>query len=443
MKFYKLTALAKYKVLFFVFSLFFLNRIYAQFSAITCNVRYDNPNDYLHAWSVRKQALCEFLRSQNPDILGLQEVLLYQLIDLDSGLNLAGSQANRYAWIGVGREDGKDAGEFCPIFFNQSKYQLIAWETRWLSTTPDIPSRGWDAALPRIATVGKFQDKKTKREFVVINTHFDHIGKVSRLNSAKYLIDVSDTLINEGIPVILMGDFNSDPKSDPIRWIHASRKFKSVTQNLIQDPRGTFNGFKNQPGPEIDFIFYSANFDLKSARVDYTHRGKDLFLSDHFPVVAVFHDMLPTMNLSISYPGTWMVQKVRLQAEFPISDKKSLGFNLTRLNVLWQTLAVGAEYRYYSAVAKSSKNGFYGNAGFGLGKAESFNSGTFAAFSAGWVQQRFYGKDKKLFLEFQVGGRAGAMLRGDLESGGGFGGLLYIAGPLSVLDFRVNMGYRF
>ena len=412
---------------------------------ITFNLRYDNPADSLNSWQNRKSDLGAFIAKQNPDIIGFQEALSHQIVDLDSLLNNNSKSSQlEYSWVGVGREDGLRKGEFCPIFYLTSRYRLLAWESRWLSSTPSVPSKGWDAALPRIATMAKFQDIKSKREFAVINTHLDHVGKDARLNSTKYLIEVADTLLSQGIPVIIMGDFNSELKSDPMRWIAAYRKLQSVNQYNQPDSRGTFNGFKkNSNGPEIDYIFFSSNFELKSSKIDYTDRGEGQFFSDHYPVIATFQTTIPTVNLSLSNPGSWTVQKIRLQAEYPISDYHSIGLNVTRLNVLWQTYTIGSEYRYYSAVRNSSKAGFYGNASYGFGQADRYGQGSFVALSAGMVQQKFSGKHKQFLLEFLVGARAGAMLEGELESGGGFGGLLYIAGPLSILDFRLNMGYRF
>ena len=415
----------------------------AQLTVISYNIRYDNWGDSLNAWSFRKQALASFLLQKNPDILGFQEVLNNQLLDLDSLLNQSENSSSVYAWIGVGREDGLNAGEYCPIFFNRKKYKVLAWETRWLSPTPTVPSKGWDAALPRVATIGKFQELKTRREFVVINTHFDHLGEQARFNSAKALIAWVDTLLSEGTPVLLLGDFNADRNSKSIRWIFTSYKLNSAITSPAMAPKGTFNGFKDTVGPEIDYIFYSSHFHKLSSQIDYTQRGSGLYLSDHFPVISVFENAIPRFNVGICYPGAWAVQKIRLQAEYILNEKQSLSANITRLNVLWQTQTLGLEYRYYPTVRRKSKLGYYGFLSSGFGKADHYGNGSFAALGGGFVQQSFMGKSNRWFFEFQVGARAGTMMTGDLESGGGFGGLLYIAGPLSVVDFRVNMGYRF
>jgi len=440
--------MSRYIISKLVIGLFLLSisvSLKAQLTVISFNVRYDNHHDSLNAWKYRKDSLASFLINQQPDILSLQEVLHSQLLDLDSLLNF-GNSVSEYTWVGVGREDGKQTGEFCPIFYKNKKYRVLAWETRWLSPTSSIPSKGWDAALPRIATIAKMQELQSNREFVVINTHLDHLGELARLNSAKLIVTWLDTLAEEGVPVILMGDFNGDRKSSPIRWINASQRLILANASKSTYPRGTFNGFNDslaKRGPEIDFIFYSNQFLLLSSTIDYTQRGPGLFLSDHYPVIARFDNSVPTLNISICSPLAWTVQKIRVQAEFPLSEKKSIGVVLTRQNVLWQTQSVGLEYRYFPTIRKNSKSGYYGNFTNGFGKADHYGSGIYSAVSGGFLQQRFSGKNRRWLFEIQFGGRAGVMLKGDLESGGGFGGLLYIAGPLSIVDFRMNMGYRF
>lgn len=422
----------------------------SQLTVISYNIRYDNPNDSLNAWSFRKEPLAAFIKNQNPDIVSLQEVLYHQLLDVDSLLNDNQQAGVEYAWIGVGREDGKDAGEYCPIFYNKKRYKVLAWETRWLSPKSSIPSKGWDAGLPRIATIAKFQEFKSKREYIIINTHLDHLGEQARLNSVKLIVSWLDSLAEEGVPVLLMGDFNCDRNSSPIRCINASQRLLLANDSKNTFPRGTFNGFKDsgihnqtQPRPEIDFIFYSNHFHLLSSTIDYSQRGPGLFLSDHYPVIAKFDNFMHSANISICSPLAWSVQKIRVQAEFPMSEKKSVGVVLTRQNSIWQTQSLGLEYRYFPTVRRNSKLGYYGNFTNGFGKANNFGNGIYSAISGGLIQQQFSGKNRCWLFEIQFGGRAGVMLTGDLESGGGFGGLLYIAGPLSVLDFRMNMGYRF
>ena len=136
---------------------------------ISYNIRYNNLNDGINKWDNRKETVFNFLNNEYPDFIGMQEVLENQLDELLINLN-------DYSFIGIGREDGKNRGEFSPIFYLKDSYNLIKTSTFWLSKTPEKVSVGWDAALERICTYGYFESKKTKRRFWVFNTHFDHLG---------------------------------------------------------------------------------------------------------------------------------------------------------------------------------------------------------------------------------------------------------------------------
>jgi endonuclease/exonuclease/phosphatase family metal-dependent hydrolase len=254
----------------------------AQIRAVSYNIRYNNPSDRANAWTQRLPAIKQQLNQFQFDILGIQEGLHQQIIDLQSAL---GSQ---YSWIGVGRDSGDLRGEFCAIFYNQEKFTLISNSyTQWLSPTPNKPSKGWDAALPRIVTFAKFKEKSSGKSFWVFNTHFDHMGKNARFESALLL----SNLIHQHTPTdpaILLGDFNCQDSSAPIQFL--SNKMEKA--NPIQTPnqpiiKGTFNGFAKdteQPGPTIDHIFIN-KFNVKSCWVDYTTRGPGLYISDHYPIL--------------------------------------------------------------------------------------------------------------------------------------------------------------
>ncbi|WWC87916.1 uncharacterized protein L201_002816 [Kwoniella dendrophila CBS 6074] len=197
----------------------------------TVNVRYDNgtkssssspsipifDNPYREkSWFERKTRLIDCLLSTGElDIIGFQEVLHNQLIDLQELIG------NSFGHVGVGRDDGKQAGEYSPIFYNKHKFELVNWNTIWLSPTPDIPSKGWDAVLPRIATLLTLRRLDKKDELVhAVNTHYDHIGIRARAESSLLIrsqiwnwvkqVEGDEKAEKEGL-VILFGDFNSPP----------------------------------------------------------------------------------------------------------------------------------------------------------------------------------------------------------------------------------------
>ena len=253
-------------------------------NVLSFNIRYNTPEDGLNAWPNRKEMAANVIRDYQVDFAGLQEALAGQIADLQD-------QLPYYAWIGVGRDDGKAQGEFSPIFYNKQKFELLKQGTFWLSETPEVPgSKSWDAALPRIATYGIFEDKRSENRLFVINTHFDHLGEQARQHSAKLLIARIKEVSN-GLPVILTGDFNTPEISPAIQTLTNDSTFKLTnTEQLTENPhtggKSTFNGFKmDQRGPVIDFIFVGPGIDVN--RHDYLPIMKDnVFISDHWPVLS-------------------------------------------------------------------------------------------------------------------------------------------------------------
>ncbi len=254
---------------------------------MTFNIRLDTPNDSLNAWPYRKDMLASQILFHDIHILGVQEALHRQMKDLEARLP-------RYRYTGRGRDDGETKGEYSAIFFDTARLKLLKSETFWLSLTPDVPgSKSWDAAITRVVTWGKFRDRKTKKEFFVFNTHFDHLGKEARRESAKLLLKkVSDIAGN--MPVILMGDFNARPADEPIRILmdtsshfHFSNA-KILSREPHYGPHGTFNGFRNKEVDDqpIDYIMLRGKWKvLKHATLSQTWQGR--FASDHFAVMAI------------------------------------------------------------------------------------------------------------------------------------------------------------
>ncbi len=256
--------------------------IFAQeMNIMTFNIRFNNPRDAENAWPNRVEMVGNLLRFYDPDIFGMQEALIGQIEDVQN-------QLPDYKWFGVGREDGKNGGEFSPVFYNPAKLILLEHNTFWLSETPEKPSKGWDAALNRVVTWGKFQSKVTGKQFLVFNTHFDHIGDEARKNSADLIKKkIQEIIKGKNLPVILTGDFNLTPDKEPIMML---KKFMSDSREVSEEspfgPVGTFSGF------DIDA-------DLSSRRIDYIFVHGDIkvleyaalsnfsnhrFPSDHLPV---------------------------------------------------------------------------------------------------------------------------------------------------------------
>ena len=251
-----------------------------QHTIISYNIRYDNNWDIENSWEIRRSNIIQMLFKYSPSIIGIQEGLLNQVQYIDSSLI-------NYDYVGVGRDDGKEKGEFCAIYFDTTRYVLLKNSTFWLSETPDTISVGWDAALERICTYGLFKDRITKKEFWVFNTHFDHMGIIAREKSSGLILKRIKKINRQSLPVILMGDFNSIPNSPPVKEIvtELSDALQISTEKL-HGPRGTFNGFNEDLPIEkrIDYIF-TKNLKVLS----YTHVNDRLennrHISDHLPVM--------------------------------------------------------------------------------------------------------------------------------------------------------------
>ena len=258
-----------------------LNTIYTQSNfLISYNIRYDNNWDVENSWSLRKNRICQLLNDYNPSIFGIQEGLLNQVGFIDSVLI-------KYNYVGVGRDDGKMKGEFCAIYFDTTRYKIRNNSTFWLSETPDVVSVGWDAALERICTYGLFEDKNSGEEFWVFNTHFDHLGVIARKKSSALILKKIKEINTQSLPVILMGDFNSIPDSEPIKILKNDLiDALQISLDNLKGPQGTFNDFDEMLPIDnrIDYIF-TKNVKVLSYRHIDDRLNNNRYISDHLPVM--------------------------------------------------------------------------------------------------------------------------------------------------------------
>ncbi|MBN2431347.1 MAG: endonuclease/exonuclease/phosphatase family protein [Acidobacteria bacterium] len=253
------------------------------------NIRYDNPADGENAWSHRRRVVADLIRAQDVDLVGVQEALHHQLLDLQERLP-------DHTWFGVGRDDGRQAGEFTAIWYRHGRLELIEQGTFWLSETPDKPGLGWDAACPRTVTWGRFRDRFTRSVFVLFNTHFDHYGQEARRAGARLMRRRIGQIV-AGDAVVITGDFNTPPDSEPIGILTEAapdgprlRDSAAVTTFPRQGPRGTFTGFRNDTplSEPIDYIFLDENW-IVTAHYTLADRPEGQYPSDHLPVLAVLH----------------------------------------------------------------------------------------------------------------------------------------------------------
>jgi endonuclease/exonuclease/phosphatase family metal-dependent hydrolase len=245
---------------------------------MTYNIKYDAANEPDNNWQVRRPWVLEIIRYENPEILGVQEALVHQVNDIAGAIE-------GYVRVGVGRDDGKDKGEFSALYFNAEVFTEHQHGTFWLSDTPDKVSKGWDAALPRIATFVHLSDQEGN-EFVVYNAHLDHRGELSRRKAVELILKHKE-LNFESIPCIIMGDLNFTDKDVAFQQLLDFPLTDSRNAEKVFGPKATFNGFNWEaiPTQRIDYIFYSDEFTGLRHTVITTSQP-NRYPSDHFPVMA-------------------------------------------------------------------------------------------------------------------------------------------------------------
>lgn len=266
-----------------VIVLFFNNLLNAQsMKVMTYNIRLDLASDGENSWSNRKEYFCSQLSFYEPDVFGIQEALPNQVEDISSFLP-------KYNFVGIGR-DGIGKGESSNIFYKKNRFELIQESTFWLSETPNVISKGWDAALNRVCTYALLKDKKSKKLFWIFNTHLDHIGEVARTNSIQLIVSKIAALNINNYPVIFTGDFNSEPSEERIIALKKEMlDAKDISEEKPFGPSGTFNAFKHNEAvtKRIDYIFLSKNNKVKVKKYAVLSDSKDLkYPSDHLPVYA-------------------------------------------------------------------------------------------------------------------------------------------------------------
>lgn len=254
---------------------------------MTYNIRLNTASDSLNAWPHRKDNLASQVLFHDVQLLGVQEALHNQMVDLKERLP-------QYKFVGVGRDDGKEKGEYSAIFYDTSRLQVLQSSTFWLSLTPEVPgSKSWDAAITRIVTWARFRDKKSHKIFYAFNTHFDHLGKEARRESARLLLQKVAAIAGKTRAVVT-GDFNATPNDEPIQVVTEKSNALHLTDSKALSitthygPDGTFNGFaaKERDNLPIDYIFLKGPWKVKKhATLSQTWNGR--FASDHFAVFAV------------------------------------------------------------------------------------------------------------------------------------------------------------
>ncbi len=255
-------------------------------TVMSFNIRYDNEGDGEDRWQARRELVTATIEQYGPDLLGTQEVLAHQAQYLRE--SLAG-----FGFHGVGRDDGKQQGEFTAVFFRQERFEYVEGGHFWLSERTDEPgSVSWDSSMTRMASWIRVRDRTNQRLLLFVNTHFDHRGRMARTESAGVLATFIEKHRGDAA-VVVTGDFNCDDKSAAYERLTDSDGQGAglvdsyrATHPEREPQEGTFNGFRGRTGgPRIDWILHSADLETVTATIVRDHQ-QGRYPSDHFPVVA-------------------------------------------------------------------------------------------------------------------------------------------------------------
>lgn len=252
--------------------------------AMTFNIRYGTAPDGEHEWRMRRALAFQAIRDFAPTVLGVQEALRFQLDEI-------GTELPRLAEIGVGRDDGRAAGEYSAILYDRHRLELMAHGTFWLSDTPEVPgSMSWGNRFVRIVTWGRFRDRATGRPFYVYNTHWDHESQPARERSAELLLARIRGREGAQDPVIVMGDFNAGEDNPAFqRLVEPATGLRDTFRALHPDvvEVATYHAFRGtRTGAKIDAILASADWEVLAAGI-VVDPQPGRYASDHYPVTAV------------------------------------------------------------------------------------------------------------------------------------------------------------
>ena len=251
----------------------------APLTVMTFNIRYGTANDGDNHWLKRREQLFALLRDQQADVIGLQEALNGQIEEILQAVP-------GYAYVGVGRSDGRRAGEYAAILYRTARLHVRRSDTFWFSDTPGVvKSTSWGNQIERICTWAYFEDREGPA-FYAYNVHLDHLSQPSRERSVALLLARIGAR-DPRAPVVVTGDFNAGEDNPAAVAMRGSFHDSFRVLHPGATEVGTFNGFKpgQTAGDKIDFVFVEPGVEvLDAAIVRSSLDGR--YPSDHFPVTA-------------------------------------------------------------------------------------------------------------------------------------------------------------
>ena len=262
-------------------------------TVMSFNIRYGTANDGENHWERRQDHLFDVVREEGADVIGLQEALHFQIAQIVAAVP-------DYAFVGAGRDDGREKGEYTAILYRKDRLRVIESGTFWFSDTPEVPgSTSWGNRITRICTWARFADGGGA-SFYLFNLHLDHQSQPSRERSVQLLAQRIRERAAPGDPVVVTGDFNVGEDNGAMRWLLGEAgalpgagapgvELVDTLRAVHPEGRGvgTFSDFEfgRVHGHKIDYVLAGPGFDVLSARIVRTSRD-GRYPSDHFPVVA-------------------------------------------------------------------------------------------------------------------------------------------------------------
>jgi endonuclease/exonuclease/phosphatase family metal-dependent hydrolase len=263
---------------------------------LTHNIRYATSSPFTgeKPWADRKPLLINELKYNTlhnaESFVCLQEVLHNQIVDIMENLG------SEWTYIGVGRDDGKEKGEYSPIIYRKAVWELEQWKTVWLNEDGSVGKKGWDAGSVRIVTVGHFKHVASKKKVLGLCTHFDNSGTVSRRESAKIIekLIASESSSNgttDKMPFFLAGDLNSETSGEAYQILNNKDSTVRDAKELAAWHYGnqyTFTGFDDEK-TLIDFVFLGprsgSDWEVQGYSVLANRFDDGVYNSDHRAVV--------------------------------------------------------------------------------------------------------------------------------------------------------------
>lgn len=249
-----------------------------QIKVMSYNLRCYTPSDLGDKnWYNRAHYIIETIDKAQPSIIGFQEITVFQynyLVECMPGFDSVITYRDNIPLFAEG----------CPIFYRTDLYDLIDKGSFWLSETPEVMSKDWDSFCYRICSYVILKDKATDKEFVVFNTHLDHVSDLARINGIKVVLDKIEEF--GSIPALLIGDLNAEEDSET--YLSATKVFddtKYMTESTMTSC--TYQNWGQSLDRNcIDYILSSkTGFNVEKYEV-ITDTFDGVYSSDHFPLMS-------------------------------------------------------------------------------------------------------------------------------------------------------------